>query len=849
MTVNNRVSTGLSGFDQVIDMLRMGDNVVWQVGSMLEYQSVVNPFVERAKEDGRRVVYFRFGDHRPLLKESDVDCVYTLGSAEGFERFATKVHQIIEQEGENVFYVFDCLSDLLEYWYSDLMIGNFFDVTCPFLFRLDTVAYFALMRGTHTNDTIARIRTTTQLLLDLRFIGSKTYIHPMKVWERYSPTMYFPHLIQEGEAISITASAEAATLFSGQWQLHQAFDFWEITLERAKTALAGGARDQEQMKSLLIDLVIGREPGIASLAEEYFTLADLLYVASREIGTGYIGGKSVGFLLARCILNADISGDLHTRIEPHDSYYLGSDIFYTYIVQNGCWDLRMKQKLPEGYFACAEELKQQLLQGKFPDAIREQFAQMLEYFGQSPIIVRSSSLQEDGFGNAFAGKYESVFCANQGSPEERYGAFEQAVRRVYASVMSEDALHYRKDRGLMDEDEQMAILVQRVSGDHYGDLFFPHIAGVANSVNLYLWDPKMEPSAGMLRLVFGLGTHAVDRVSHDYTRIVALDCPSERPPINYDEKTKFSQHHADVLDLRENQMSSVSLAQLATDDLKTDRALFFSPDYDLVARMREVGRSFKTMPVIADFNKLLNETQFPADMRKILATLETAYQYPVDVEFAANFTQENRYQINILQCRPLQTRGLSASLATPEWTQEQILLKVKSQFMGGNRYIPIDYVVLVKAKEYLALSEQEKYQVARQIGLLNQELKNHSVMLMGPGRWGTTTPSLGVPVHFTELSHMSAICEIAYQEMTPELSFGSHFFQDLVESDIFYIAAHESSEHVLFQPETLSICREIKEDRGEEFEAVSHALCVIETSGLHLYSDIVDQVAACYFAE
>ena len=102
-----------------------------------------------------------------------------------------------------------------------------------------------------------------------------------------------------------------------------------------------------------------------------------------------------------------------------------------------------------------------MLKGTFPEFILEQFVEMLDYFGQSPIIVRSSSLLEDNFGNAFSGKYESVFCANQGTRSERLEAFLSAVRRVYASTMSRDALMYRADRGLLDSDEQMALLVQQ----------------------------------------------------------------------------------------------------------------------------------------------------------------------------------------------------------------------------------------------------------------------------------------------------------------------------------------------------------------------------------------------------
>ncbi len=847
MIVSNRVSTGIPGLDEVIDQFRIGDNVVWQVGNVAEYRAIVEPFVRKSRKDGRRLVYCRFGSHPPLFAEAEVDKIYTLEPDKGFESLATKVHQIIHEEDKGVFYVFDCLSDLLGYWYSDLMIGNFFQVTCPALFRLDTVACFALMRGTHVNTTIARIRTTTQILLDLHTIGGKTYVHPLKVWERYSPTMFFPHLIEGDNAISITASSEAAALFSGQWQLQQARDYWEITLEQAKSALASGAREQGQSKELLIHLLLGKEPGISELTEQYFTLQDLLYIASREIGTGRIGGKSVGFLLARQILKANASIPVQTRMESHDSYYIGSDVFYTYIVLNGCWGLRMQQKTPEGYFEYAEELKRELLNGRFPDSIREQFSQMLEYFGQSPIIVRSSSLQEDGYGNAFAGKYESVFCANQGTPEERFEEFERAVRTVYASIMNEDALRYRSDRGLIDKDEQMAVLVQRVSGDHYGDLFFPHTAGVANSMNLYLWDPAMDPSAGMLRLVFGLGTRAVDRVSGDYARIVALDRPVDGPPVTHGEEAKYSQHNADVLDLKLNMLLTQRLSDVAQESLHTNKTLFFSQDRDLITRMKEQGRRLAATPYLADFDGMLTRTAFPDDMKEVLSVLQNAYDYPVDVEFTANFREDESYFINILQCRPLQTQVLEAASEAPTTQADQILLKVGRHFIGGNLHADIDYVISVDPKAYLAASEQDKYQIARTIGLYNQLLRNEKVMLMGPGRWGTTTPSLGVPVHFSDIGQMTVLVEIAYREMTPEISFGSHFFQDLVESNIFYIALYGQEEGDVYCPEELNDSMLVELDGVEPNVSVKNALKVYRTPELMLYSNIVDQYALCYF--
>jgi len=601
------------------------------------------------------------------------------------------------------------------------------------------------------------------------------------------------------------------------------------------------------MKKLLISLIIGKEQRIQEFAERYFTLRDILDIASREIGTGLIGGKSVGMLLGRKVLEKDAWDTLNNCWEPHDSYYLGSDIFYTYVVQNGWWELRCKQKTPEGYFALAPELQEKLLHGKFPETIREHFFQMMEYFGQSPIIVRSSSLLEDNFGNAFAGKYESIFCANQGSPEERFEAFEQAVRIVYASAMNNDALTYRQSRGLAGMDEQMAILVQRVSGDHYGELFFPHIAGVGHSSNLYVWNSDMDPNAGMLRLVFGLGTRAVDRVSSDYARIVSLDRPTKGPPVAYGDEEKFSQHKADVLNLRENRMTETTVDTLRDHELRTEKNIFFSVDSAKLARLNELGRQDISTPYILDFKKLLGETQFPVIARTILSTLEKAYEYPVDIEFTANFRQDGDFKFNLLQCRPLQTKGLGKAVNIPKPDAENIFFSSTGNFMGGNIRLPLDYVIFIKAKEYLDLPEQKKYQVARTIGTLNQKLKGSNVMLAGPGRWGTTTPSLGVPCHFSEICNMTVLCEISYRQsgLIPELSFGSHFFQDIVETNIFYAAIFDDEQGVIFRPERILNAENILNEILPGDKTLAQVIHIVKTSDLTLYSDITSQELLC----
>lgn len=848
MGIHDRVSTGIKGLDKVIDMLRLGDNVVWQMDSIEEYRQLVTPYVEQAIADGRNMIYIRFGEHENILDDFDGVKVYQMEAKEGFESFATKIHNIVEREGKKAFYVFDCLTDLLKFWRSDLMIGNFFSVTCPFLYEMDTVAYFAIKRNSHTNDTIARIRETTQLLLDLYHVKERLYVHPLKVWERYAPTMFFPHLIEGEEAVSITSSADSSELFAGYNWNEERLDYWEVTLQQAREALNGSLAEQEEQRKLLLSLLIGEESKMYELCDRYFDLKGLLRIASREIGTGYIGGKSIGMLLARKILRTVDHERYAPILEAHDSYYLGSDIFYTYIVQNRCWSLRMKQKTKEGYFSYAGELKEQLLKGRFSRTIQEQFMKMLEYFGQSPIIVRSSSLLEDSFGNAFAGKYESVFCVNQGTPEERYEAFENAVRKVYASTMNEDALSYRLNRGLVDMDEQMALLIQRVSGDYYGDHFFPHVAGVGNSSNLYVWDKSVDMDSGMLRLVFGLGTRAVDRVIGDYPRIVRLDAPLEMPMMAYGDLQKFSQHRVDLLDLRNNVLTDKPVNDIVAEGIKTDFRLFADPDRKAADRLRELGYTDRKTPYILTFQNLFRKTDFAETMKDILAMLSEKYDYPVDIEFTANFTEDGHYRVNLLQCRPLQTKGLGKPVAIPELkAPDDCLFFSKGNFMGGNVRLPIDYLVYVDVRAYLKRNEQEKYAVARQIGDINAAMKGENALIIGPGRWGTTTPSLGVPVHFTEICNMKAICEVACQEegMMPELSYGSHFFQDLVESDIFYAALFCGNENVIFNPEKIMEKENLLEEIISRERALSDVIRVVKTEGMELYSDIMTQTLLC----
>jgi len=853
-----KATTGLPGLDEMLGSLQVGDNVVWQIERIADYRKMVGPYVRQALAEGKTVCYIRFARHDPLVQDERVR-IYPLDAYHGFEHFCREVYRIISMEGRSAYYVFDCLSDLLSAWATDQMIGRFFKVTCPYLYELDTIAYFAIQRGRHNFKTIARIRETTQLLLDLYHCDSRYYLHPLKVSGRYSPTMFLPHLERQDRWVPITSSVETSQLFQHICKLapdttRRSLDYWDLLfleveeMLRRETPPAG----QPSMIDRLCRLLLGTEGRILELFKRYFTLEDFVGIKDRLLGTGFIGGKAAGMLLARKILTTESKTDWNRHLEPHDSFYIGSDVWYDYLVQNGLWRLWMEQKKPDAYFSAAAALRAGLLAGEFSEEISEQFRRLIDYFGQSPIIVRSSSVLEDSFGNAFAGKYESIFLANQGSPEERCRQFADAVRRIYASVMSEEALMYRQARGLDQQDEQMALLVQRVSGSYQGRFFLPFCAGVGVSYNTFVSRKNMGPRAGMLRLVFGLGTRAVNRSEEDYPRIIALDDPLLQPYADQKSAKRFSQHQVDVLDTAANDLATVGLRDIVREVPGLPLDKIGVRDRDAMERMRQQGNTQDEW--ILTFEPLLSREDFLPLMQEALKTLEKAYQYPVDTEFTANFLADGSLQINLLQCRPLQTKGLGKRAEIPRTLDPaHTFFRYQGYFAGGNVFQPVKRVIAIDPEAYLALNLSQKYSVARLVGKLNSTIPSQEelpTLLIGPGRWGTSTPSLGVAVAFSEINKIAALVEISFPSgnLMPELSFGSHFFQDLVEAGIFYTAIFSETPGVTYRPEWLAQRPNRLPELLPDYADYARVIRVCDTAewNLHLVSDVVTQQVLCY---
>jgi len=866
-------TSGIASLDEVLQGLRLGDNVVWQVDNLEDYGYFAEPFAEQAIQDKRKCVYTRFAPHPPILEPRPGLETIEVDPGKGFDSFSSAVQKIIQDRGKQVWYIFDNLSTLVEEWATDELLANFFQVTCPFLFELDTVTYFALLRGRHAHSAVARIRDTTQVLVDVYHAGEEMYIHPLKVWDRYSPQMFLPHLVSGGGWSPILQSGQAAALSAtarrhplsvlpssiAPWDsvYGKLIQYREDTAELPETSPEIAALKQE-----LSRMMIGSHPEFNRLADSYFTLDDLLNIRSRLIGSGRIGGKAAGMLLARRILQSEPGETNFSAVmEEHDSFYIGSDVFFTFLVNNNLFRLRLQlsrsSHISREEF---EEVERRFLAGTFSPDIMNEFREMLDYFGQAPIIVRSSSLLEDSFGNSFAGKYRSEYCANQGSPEQRMEVFLRAVKTVYASALNPDALTYRRKRGLGEKDEQMAILVQRVSGMRYKKYFFPPLAGVAFSRNLYVWTNRIDPKRGIIRLVFGLGTRAVNRVGGDYPRMIAVSNPQLRPEVGV-RIAKYSQRETDILDLEADEFTTLPITKVIAECDYPHLDLFVSVTKD--GYLQDPFSGHVSAPVqncVMTFNNLINQTNFVKIMGELLAKLEAAYGYPIDTEFTAFVNSDARVRVNLLQCRPMWLPGAPGSVTIPEnIPPERTLFRSKATISGG--VVPnIQYMIYIDPKWYAEIPGPDiKRTLGRVVGHLNEHprISQSKFVMMGPGRWGSGNIDLGVNVSYADIDNTAVLVEMAREEAghVPEVSYGTHFFQDLVEARIIYLPVYpddpECGFNRRFFEDSPNLLRDLLPD-AEKFDRLIHVIDVPAATGgqyAQVVADPESQRAICFLGE
>jgi hypothetical protein len=565
----------------------------------------------------------------------------------------------------------------------------------------------------------------------------------------------------------------------------------------------------QEAKVVLIRTMISDQLRYINIAKEWFTLEDLIEIRRRKIGGGRIGGKAAGMLLAARVIKERANSELRLSLRTPESYYIGSDLLYTFMAINNLFhwndqkyknETEMREEYPQ--------VVSEFLAGDFPPDILEKLVSLLVSVGKVPLIVRSSSLLEDNFGTSFAGKYESIFCPNQGSLEENMRALSQAIAKVYASTLNPNALLYRRSKGLQDYDERMAILIQTVVGEQLGDYYLPHGAGVAFSRNLYRWSPQIKADDGFLRLVWGLGTRAVDRVGNDYPRLVALSHPLLRPSTSAKNIRRYSQQYVDVIDLKENCLRTLTVHDVLQTNYYPLRYLAQVDEEGYFVSLRSRLVEGDQRKLVLTFEDLLRRTYFARHMRDMLHLLEESYQSPVDMEFAVQLTPgENggaNLSIYILQCRPQSHMARGEQVPLPGKLPENEVI-FSTQFVVPQGWIDgIKYVLFVPPEGYFQLNPaSDRVKLARTIGRLNAALKGQVFICVGPGRWGSSNTDLGVPIDYGDIYNSRSLVELAGQGIgpAPEPSLGTHFFQDLLESQIYPLAIYMEEETSVFNRE------------------------------------------------
>ena len=557
---------------------------------------------------------------------------------------------------------------------------------------------------------------------------------------------------------------------------------------------------------------------------------------------GKLGGKSSGLFLAKHILKkASAENKILGEIKYPKTWYITSDGIFNLMNYNDLSDL-IEQKYKD-----IDQVRQeypyiiQLFKNSlFDPEIIKGLSVALDDFGEVPLIVRSSSLLEDQVGAAFAGKYKSLFVANRGKKEKRLIELMDAIAEVYASTFGPDPVEYRAEHGLLDYHEGMGIMIQEVVGNKVGKYYLPAFAGVALSQNEFRWSSRIKKEDGLIRLVLGLGTRAVDRLSDDYPVLIAPGQPGLRVNVSIDEVIRYSPKKIDVINLETHSFESIEIKALLEN---------YGNKYPLISKLisilkdnhlqrpRALGINFKDEDFVVTLDGLLTNTAFIKRVMAILSELQKHYGQPVDIEFAHD--GDNFY---LLQCRTQSYSGDIKPAEIPDDIPKEKIVFSANRFITNGVVSDISHIVYVDPQKYSEISNHDDLlAVGEAVGKINVILPKRSFILMGPGRWGSRGDiKLGVSISYSDINNTSMLIEIArkQKDYVPDLSFGTHFFQDLVEANIKYLPLYPDDEGIIFNEEFLIKSKNILPDILPDFNHLSEVIKVIDipasAKGAHL---------------
>jgi predicted nucleotidyltransferase len=622
--------------------------------------------------------------------------------------------------------------------------------------------------------------------------------------------LYLQSWIEEEKAAGLVNTLENP--HSGLMEMTEAvLRFQNADVDESKLSISV----RKSLRVALLRRLFSDQSEFVNVAKHYFNVVDFYDLFQRVVHSsqshGKMGGKSAGmFLAAQVVKHSPEHAELFKNVKIPKTWHISSDAILYFMHYNNLEDIYDRkyldiERIREEYSHVVQVFKN----SKFPPEVVKGLAAALDEFEDRPVIVRSSSLLEDRMGSAFAGKYKSLFLANQGSKAERLEALLDAVAEVYASIFGPDPIEYRAERGLLDVHEEMGIMIQEVVGKRVGK-----------------WED------GLVRMVPGLGTRAVDRVSDDYPVLLAPGQPGLRVNVTADEVIRYSPKKMDVIDLETNTMETVEVEELFRkygDQYPAARNLVSLVDQDRVRKPVGLEPDWENDHFVTTFQGLIGETSFVLQVKTLLSVLCEKLNTPVDFEFAHD--GEDFY---LLQCRAQSYSERHAPSPIPRDLPRDRVVFSANRYISNGRIPSITHIVYVDPDRYSEIDDlQELKKVGRVIGRLNAVLPKRQFILLGPGRWGSRGDiKLGVDVTYSDINNTAVLLEIARQKggYLPELSFGTHFFQDLVEADIRYIPLYPDDTDVVFNEVFLRRSKNILPDILAEFADLADVVRVIDVS-------------------
>jgi hypothetical protein len=590
------------------------------------------------------------------------------------------------------------------------------------------------------------------------------------------------------------------------------------------------------LSAALLRRLFSDETAYLNVAKDSVRLEDVYDLVNHILyplhGHGKLGGKSAGLFLAQQLLRkAGETSALLRDIKVPRTWYVSSNALLEFLSYNNLRDLFFRKYMD------IEHVRQEyphivhlLKNSHFSPEISRGLALALEDFGDRPIIVRSSSLLEDRMGSSFAGKYKSLFLPNSGSRKERLEALQDAIAEVYASTFSPDPIEYRAERGLLNVHEEMGIMIQEVVGKRIGKYFLPAFSGVGLSHNEFRWSARIRRRDGLLRLVPGLGTRAADRVGDDYPILLAPGQPGLRVNVTPDEIIRYSPRWMDVINLETSTFETVesrALMRECGDDYPMVRQIVSIAKENRIRKPAELEPDFEKDDLVVTFEGLINDTSFVKQMEAILDMLREKLDGPVDIEFASDGTD-----LYLLQFRAQSHAEEFAPAPIPRNLPREMVLFSAHRSISNGRVPDITHIVYIDPDRYAELEDlRDLRNVGKAVGKLNKLLPKRQFVLMGPGRWGSRGDmKLGVHVTYADISNTAVLIEIARKKgnYVPELSFGTHFFQDLVESDIRYIPLYPDEPEGFLDETFLRRAPNLLPDIIPEFQGLADVVHVIE---------------------